>query len=149
MPPNPIPSSNTSTVAQDGIAIVVAFLVADAARLATFDTEKAQTREFLQRPDGLSGVVEAAATLASSAFQLLCNGTPLNLEAGDGSAPSLDPLQAELFVGGVIAWAVGTPLIAAARARGCGTANGDARVLAVPNITSIFQVRAWRAIPAC
>lgn len=83
-------------------------------------------------------MVEAAATLASSAFQLLCNGTPLNLEADDGSAPSLDPLHAELFVGGVIAWVGGTPLIAAARARGCGTAKCDARVLAVLDITNNF-----------
>ena len=32
--------------------------------------------------------------------------------AQDGIAPSLDPLHAQLFVGGVIAWAVGTPCIA-------------------------------------
>ena len=83
-------------------------------------------------------MVEAAATLASSAFQLLRNGTPLNLEANDGSAPSLNPLHAELFVGGVIAWVGGTPLIAAARARGCGTANGDARVRTGRDITNNF-----------
>ena len=80
---------------------------------------------------------------------MLCNVTPLNLEANDVRALSLDPLCVELFVDDVIAGVRGTPLIAAARARGYGTANRHARVRAVPNITSNFQAGAWRAIPAC
>jgi shikimate dehydrogenase len=48
-------------------------------------------------------------------------------------------------VGDVIADVGETPLIAAARARGCATADGDAMVRAVLDIMTDFLAEAWRS----
>lgn len=48
-------------------------------------------------------------------------------------------------MGDVIAGEGETPLIAAARARGCGTADGDAMVQAVPDIMTVFLAGPWRS----
>ena len=128
-----------------GSAIAVALLEAGAARLAIFDTEKARTQDLLRRLDGLPGRVEAAETPDPSAFQVLCNATPLGLEADDEPPLPLDLLRKDLFVGDVIAGAGETALMAAARARGCGTADGDAMVTAVLGIMSNFLASAWQS----
>lgn len=128
-----------------GSAIAVALLEAGAARLAIFDTEKARTQDLMQRLDGLPGRVEAAETPDPSAFQVLCNATPLGLETDDEPPLALELLHAELFVGDVIAGVGETPLMAAARARGCGTADGDAMVRAVLDIMTDFLAEAWRS----
>lgn len=128
-----------------GSAIAVALLEAGAARLAIFDTEKARTQALMRRLDGLPGSVEAAETPDPSAFQVLCNATPLGLEADDEPPLPLDLLRGDLFVGDVIAGAGETALMAAARARGCGTADGDAMVTAVLDIMGDFLAGAWQS----
>jgi shikimate dehydrogenase len=128
-----------------GSAIAVALLEAGAARLAIFDTEKARTKDLIRRLDGLPGMIEAVETPDPSAFQVLCNATPLGLEADDEPPLALDLLHADLFVGDVIAGVGETPLIAAARARGCATADGDAMVRAVLDIMTDFLAEAWRS----
>lgn len=128
-----------------GSAIAVALLEAGAARLAIFDTEKARAQNLIQRLAGLPGRAEAVETPDPSAFQLLCNATPLGLEADDEPPLALELLHAELFVGDVIAGVGETPLMAAARARGCGTADGDAMVRAVLDIMTDFLAEAWRS----
>jgi shikimate dehydrogenase len=128
-----------------GSAIAVALLEAGAARLAIFDTEKARTQDLIRRLDGLPGMIEAVETPDPSAFQVICNATPLGLEADDEPPLALDLLHADLFVGDVIAGVEETPLIAAARARGCATADGDAMVRAVLDIMTDFLAEAWRS----
>ena len=128
-----------------GSAIAVALLEAGAARLAIFDTEKARTQDLIQRLAGLPGRAEAVETPDPSAFQLLCNATPLGLEADDEPPLALELLHDQLFVGDVIAGVGETPLMAAARARGCGTADGDAMVRAVLDIMTDFLAEAWRS----
>ena len=128
-----------------GSAIAVALLEAGAARLAIFDPEKARTLDLMQRLDGLPGRVEAAETPDPSAFQVLCNASPLGLAADDAPPLPLELLHAELFVGDVIAGVGETALMAAARARGCGTADGDAMVRAVLNIMTNFLAGAWHS----
>ena len=128
-----------------GSAIAVALLEAGAARLAIFDTEKDRTQDLMRRLDGLPGCVEAAESPDPAAFQVLCNATPLGLDANDEPPLPLDLLRGDLFVGDVIAGVGETPLMAAARAKGCGTADGDAMVRAVLEIMSDFLAGAWQS----
>lgn len=80
-----------------------------------------------------------------SAFQLLCHATPLGLEADDEPPLPLELLRKDLFVGDVIAGVGETALMAAARAQGSGTADGDAMVTAVLDIMSDFLAGAWQS----
>ena len=126
-------------------ASAVALLEAGAARLAIFDTQRARSLDLVRRLDGLPGRVEAAETPDPSAFQLLCHATPLGLEADDEPPLPLELLRKDLFVGDVIAGVGEAALTAAARAQGCGTADGDAMVTAVLDIMTDFLARAWHA----
>jgi shikimate dehydrogenase len=70
----------------------------------------------------------------------VCNATPRGMSAGDPLP--LDPalMRAGVFVGDVIAGHVLTPLLAAAQAAGCKTADGDQMVAAVQTIMLDFML---------
>ena len=76
---------------------------------------------------------------------MLCNASPLGLAADDEPPLPLDLLRGDRFVGDVIAGVGETLLMAAARAQGCGTADGDAMVRAVLDIMTDFLAEAWRS----
>jgi len=73
---------------------------------------------------------------------MVCNATPLGMAAGDPLP--LDPalLSAEMFVGDVVAGHGLTPFLAAARAVGCKTTDGDQMVDAVQTIMLDFMLGA-------
>ena len=59
-----------------------------------------------------------------SGYDLVINATPMGMAAGDALPIDLDRLTPSIYVGDVITVPAVTPLIAAARARGCGTMTG-------------------------
>ena len=76
-------------------------------------------------------------------FDLVCNATPMGM--ADGDPLPLDPklLAPSMFVGDVVAGHGETPLIKAARAAGCRTADGDAMVVAVLDVMCDMLEQAW------
>ena len=72
--------------------------------------------------------------------EMVCNATPRGMSAGDPLPLDPAPLRAGVFVGDVIAGHVLTPLLAAAQAGGCKTADGDQIVAAVQTIMLDFML---------
>jgi shikimate 5-dehydrogenase len=71
---------------------------------------------------------------------LVCNATPLGMAEGDPLPLDADLLTSSMFVGDVIAGHGLTPLLAAAEAVGCRTANGGQMVEAVQELMVDFMV---------
>ena len=59
-----------------------------------------------------------------SGFDIVVNATPAGMKTGDPFPLDVVKLTASMFVGCVITAPAITPLIAAARAKGCGTVTG-------------------------
>ena len=70
---------------------------------------------------------------------MVCNATPMGLAAGDPLPVAVNLLTPSMFVGDVIAGHGETPLLQAARAAGCKTANGVQMVEAVREIMLDFM----------
>ena len=71
---------------------------------------------------------------------MVCNATPLGMNEGDPLPVDGDLLASSMFVGDVIAGHGLTPLLAAAEAAGCRTANGGQMVEAVQELMVDFLV---------
>ncbi len=71
---------------------------------------------------------------------MVCNATPLGMAEGDPLPVAADLLAPSTFVGDVIAGHGETPLLSAARAAGCKTANGDQMVEAVQEMMLDFML---------
>ncbi|MGV8989499.1 MAG: shikimate dehydrogenase family protein [Cypionkella sp.] len=76
-----------------------------------------------------------------SGFDVICNATPMGMNDDDPLSLNLEFLSPMTFVGDVIAGHGETPLLRAARMRGCKTANGDQMVEAVQDMLLDFLVR--------
>ena len=118
-----------------GSAIAVALLEAGVRELVISDTAEARVAALLER---LADGRVSAGPPDPSGCDLVCNATPLGL--GDGDPLPVDPasLTASMFVGDVIAGHGVTPLIQAARAAGCRTADGDDMVEAGRGLMTDF-----------
>jgi shikimate dehydrogenase len=99
----------------------------------------------------LAGDAGAAATAAglddlASAAELIVNATPIGMVAGDGLPFDMDPdaLHEAQFVCDLIYAPATTPLLAAARARGAGTANGLGMLIH----QAARQIEIWTGRPA-
>jgi shikimate dehydrogenase len=71
---------------------------------------------------------------------MVCNATSLGMSEGDPLPVDADLLIPSMFVGDVIAGHGETPFLAAARAAGCKTANGDQMVEAVQEMMLDFML---------
>lgn len=127
-----------------GSAIAIALLAAGVRELGIYDSDAARQSSLLESLTPLGPARLHAAQPDPSGYDLLCNATPLGLQAEDRLP--LDPakLTAQIFVGDVVAGGGETPLMRFARERGCGTADGDAMVRAVLEIMGDFLSEAWR-----
>jgi shikimate dehydrogenase len=86
------------------------------------------------------GVEITAGNGDPTGFDLVFNATPLGLGEDDPAPLDVTRLAPGTFVGDVIAGHGTTPLIAAARERGCATATGDDMVEAVQQLMADFLV---------
>ena len=127
-----------------GSAIAISMLEAGAAQVVVHDANR-ERAEWLVALLGKKGADRIGiGSNEPCGFDLVCNATPMGMT--DGDPLPLDPslLNSSMFVGDVIAGHGEVPLIKAARAAGCQTANGDDMVVAVLDVMCDFVVEAWK-----
>jgi len=109
-----------------GSAIGLALIEAGVAALALHDGDAARRDRLL----GLLGPLASIGSTDPDGFDLVVNATPAGMRAADPLPVRVDRLAPGSFVADVITAPEITPLLAAARARGCGTATGVGMFLA-------------------
>src|SRR5258708_6633434 len=110
-----------------GSAIAIALLEVGVAELIKLLSDLARGRVTAGPPD-------------PTGCNMVCNATPMGMAAGDPLPVAANLLAPSMFVGDVIAGHGVTPLLQAARAKGCKTANGVQMVEAVREIMLDFML---------
>jgi shikimate dehydrogenase len=121
-----------------GSAIAISMLASGAAEVVVNDADPARAQRIvgLLKPQAGDRIREGSND--PTGFDVVSNATPMGMAEGDPLP--LDPakLRPSMFVGDVVAGHGETPLIKAARAAGCRTADGDAMVIAVLDVMCDF-----------
>ncbi len=127
-----------------GSAIVISMLEAGAAEVVVHDQDEARARKLLDILRDKAGGRLKVGSNDPTGFDVVSNATPMGMAQGDPLP--LDParLASTMFVGDVVAGHGVTPLMQAARAAGCRTADGDAMVIAVLDVMCDFVLDAWK-----
>lgn len=127
-----------------GSAIVISMLDAGAAEVIVHDANEARARKIVDLLQGRAGDRVKVGSGDPTGFDVVSNATPMGM--ADGDPLPLDParLAPTMFVGDVVAGHGETPLMKAAREAGCGTADGDAMVIAVLDVMCDFVLDAWK-----
>jgi shikimate dehydrogenase len=107
-----------------GSAIAHALVEAGVAALAVHDGDAARRDALADRLARLGRCPVTAGSSDPAGFDLVINASPAGMKEGDPSPVQVERLDAGAFVGCVITAPAISPLIAAARARGCGTVTG-------------------------
>jgi len=108
-----------------GSAIAASLAAEGVARLALSDTNTASAQRLAQRLRQHYPALDAVvATNDPQGFDLVVNATPLGMNAGDPLPFDVSRVAARTFVGEVVMKQEVTPLLAAARERGCRTQVG-------------------------
>ena len=107
-----------------GSAIAHALVVAGVSELAIFDADAARRTTLVDRLAGLGRCPVMHGSADPTGYDIVLNATPVGMQAGDPYPLDVDKLGAAMFVGCVITAPAITPLIAAARAKGCQTMTG-------------------------
>lgn len=107
-----------------GSAIAHALVMAGVASLAIHDGDGPRRDALVARLAGLGTCPVVAGTDDPAGFDLVINASPAGMKEGDPYPVDIARLYPGTFVGCVITAPAISPLIAAARAKGCGTATG-------------------------
>ncbi len=110
-----------------GSAIAIALLEAGVRELVIYDADDSRAAALVDLVADLDQGEVIAGPADPTDCDLVCNATPLGMEEGDPLPVDPAMLTASMFVGDVIAGHGLTPLLAAAEAAGCKTANGGQR----------------------
>lgn len=114
-----------------GSAIALALLEAGVAELAIHDGDATRRDALITRLRERHGERVHAGSADPRGFGVVVNATPAGMRASDALPIDASRLDADAFVGDVITVPAVTPLISAARARGCGTQIGTGMFAAV------------------
>jgi len=114
-----------------GSAIALALLEAGVAELALHDDDVQRRDALLARLGQRYGGRVRAGSPDTRGFGVVVNATPAGMRASDPLPLDAAGLSPQAFVGDVITVPAVTPLIAAARERGCGTQIGTGMFAAV------------------
>jgi shikimate dehydrogenase len=127
-----------------GSAIVISMLEAGAAEVVVNDVDRARSERIVGLLKSRHGDRVKVGSNDPTGFDVVSNATPMGM--ADGDPLPLDPakLGPSMFVGDVVAGHGETPLMKAARAAGCRTADGDAMVIAVLDVMCDFVGEAWK-----
>lgn len=127
-----------------GSAIVISMLDMGAKAVAVHDTDASRAEKLVELLQDKAGDRVEVGSNDPLGFDLICNATPMGME--DGDPLPIDParLDSSMFVGDVVAGHGETALIKAAREAGCGTADGDAMVVAVLDVMCDFLESSWK-----
>ena len=123
-----------------GSAIAIALLEAGVRELIVHDTDTSRAAQLIAL---LSGLGRGRVTLGPpdpAGCGMVCNATPMGMAAGDKLPVAAHLLTASMFVGDVVAGHGVTPLLRAARAAGCKTADGVQMVEAVQEMMLDFML---------
>ncbi|HJW57863.1 MAG TPA: shikimate dehydrogenase [Burkholderiaceae bacterium] len=107
-----------------GSAIALALLEEDVSELAIHDEDRGRRDALLERLHARFGSRVHAGSSDPTGYTLVANATPAGMREGDPYPLQVDKLTSDMFVGDVITSPVVTPLIVAARTRGCPTQIG-------------------------
>lgn len=107
-----------------GSAIAYEILARGASELALHDIDTGRRDRLLARLQAAFPGRARASSPDPRGFALVANATPLGMREGDPLPVRADLLTADQFVADVVTRPLVPPLIAAARARGCGTMPG-------------------------
>lgn len=107
-----------------GGAIAMELLTAGVERLAVHDTDPARRDDLIARLDARFADKAAVGSASPRGFEVIVNATPLGMQRDDPLPFETEHLTPEMFVGDVVSARHTTPLLAAAGARGCRTADG-------------------------
>jgi shikimate dehydrogenase len=121
-----------------GSAIAIAFLEEGVRELVIHDSDPSRTAKLVELLSGLGRGRVTVGPPDPTGCDMVCNATPMGMNAGDPLPVAAHLLKSSMFVGDVIAGHGVTPLLQAARAAGCKTANGVQMVEAVREIMLEF-----------
>lgn len=107
-----------------GSAIAHALLLAGVSVLAIHDADIPRRTTLVERLASLNKCDVKHGTSDPSGFDIVLNATPVGMKETDPYPLDATKLMSTMFVGCVITAPAVTPLIAAARAKGCGTMTG-------------------------
>jgi shikimate dehydrogenase len=131
-----------------GSAIAVALLEAGVRELIIHDTDESRVVQVIELLSDLGRGRVTAGPPDPTGCDMVCNATPMGMAVGDPLPVATNLLNPSMFVGDVIAGHGVTPLLQAARAAGCKTADGVKMVEAVQEMMLDFMLgscpgRAW------
>ena len=127
-----------------GSAIVISMLDAGAAEVIVHDADEARARKIVDLLQGRAMDRVKVGSSDPTGFDIVSNATPMGMAEGDPLPLDPDKLAPAMFVGDVVAGHGETPLMKVAREAGCGTADGDAMVIAVLDVMCDFVQDAWK-----
>jgi shikimate dehydrogenase len=107
-----------------GSAIAHAMVMAGVSELAIHDEDTARRGALVERLAGLDKCLVLHGSRDPHGFDIVLNATPVGMKEADPYPANVERLGRDMFVGCVITAPAVTPLIAAARARGCDTMTG-------------------------
>lgn len=107
-----------------GSAIAHALLLAGVKALTICDESPSRRETLINRLSALRLAPVTPGSADPRGFDVVLNATPAGMREEDPLPVPVDRLSADMFVGCVITVPVISPLVAAARAAGCGTATG-------------------------
>jgi len=121
-----------------GSAIAMAFLEAGVRELIIHDTDETRTAKLLELLSRLGRGRVTVGPPDPTGCDMVCNATPMGMAVGDPLPVAARLLTSSMFVGDVIAGHGVTPLVQAAQALGCKTADGVQMVEAVQEMMLDF-----------
>lgn len=107
-----------------GSAIALALLDAGVARLDIHDSDSVRRDTLVARLATRFGGKVGIGSADPAGYSFVANATPAGMRPGDGLPVDIGGLTKEMFVGDVITVPAVSPLIEAARVRGCRTQTG-------------------------
>jgi len=107
-----------------GSAIAYALVTAGVSELAIHDPDVVRRDSLVQRLSGLGLGRVVAGSSDPSGYDIALNASPIGMKDGDPHPIDSSRFTPDMFVGCVITAPAVTPMIAAARARGCNTTTG-------------------------
>ncbi|MEY3792753.1 MAG: hypothetical protein RLZZ521_81 [Pseudomonadota bacterium] len=107
-----------------GSAIAHSLVLAGVQELAIHDGNTGRSESLIARLNSLKLAHIYAGSANPTGFDLAINATPMGMQGKDPSPIDLDTITPNMFIGCVITAPAITPLIAAARAKGCKTTSG-------------------------
>ena len=123
-----------------GSAIAVALLDDGVRELVVHDVDETHAAVLVESPPSHGHRNVTAGPPDPTDCDMVCNATPLGMNDGDPLPVDAERLTSSMFVGDVIAGHGLTPLLGAAEAAGCRTANGGQMVEAVQELMVDFML---------